>query len=292
MEAPWTAYLPLPFTKLHGLGNSYLYLDVRDHPLPEEILPALARKMADPGFGIGADGIILIDHATQAPFRMRIFNRDGSEAEMCGNGIRGFAKYLYDRGQAGKDQRIETLAGVLSIRVAREDGGVARAIAVDMGRPVFIREAIPMEGGEPGQPAVDIPLEVAGTSLGLTAVNMGNPHVVHFVSALWDRAETARVGEAVEHHPWFPQRVNFHVAEVVHPQLVRVRHWERGAGLTNACGTGACAVLVAGVLSGRLERAAAVEVPGGTLHITWAENDHVMMTGPAEQVCEGVFHLA
>lgn len=291
MEASWTAYLPLPFTKLHGLGNCYLYIDVRDRPLPEEILPELARRMADRGFGIGADGIILIDHSEQAPFRMRIFNSDGSEAEMCGNGIRGFAKYLYDRGQAGSDQSVETLAGVLHTRVVREEGGVARAIAVDMGRPVLTRGAIPMHG-EPLHQAVDMPLSAAGTNLLLTAVSMGNPHVVHFVSALWDRAETARVGEAVEHHPWFPRRVNFHVAEVVHPQLVRVRHWERGAGLTNACGTGACAVLVAGVLSGRLDRDAEVEVPGGSLHITWAKNDHVMMTGPAEQVCEGVFDIA
>ncbi|MCL8208806.1 MAG: diaminopimelate epimerase [Actinomycetia bacterium] len=291
-EADLAAVLPVPFVKLHGLGNSYLYIDGDAHPVPESLLPALARRMSDPNFGVGADGIIVVAGHPTHTAAMRIFNRDGSEAEMCGNGIRGVAKYLFDRGRAGREQRIHTRAGTIGIRVVDVDpAGRARTVAVDMGEPRLERGSLPLAVGAPDEPARDLPLEVAGERLALTAVSMGNPHVVHFVPALWDAERTARVGRLVEHHPWFPARTNFHVAEVVTPEHVRIRHWERGSGLTLACGTGASAVLVAGAVTGRLARRVRADVPGGTLELEWAADGRVRMTGPAEEICAGTFAL-
>jgi diaminopimelate epimerase len=282
--------MPVPFVKLHGLGNSYLYIDADAHPVPEPLLPVLARRMSDANFGVGADGIILVAADPAHTAAMRIFNRDGSEAEMCGNGIRGVAKYLFDRGRAGRRQEIATRAGVIGIEVVGVDRtGRARTVAVDMGVPRLNRGALPLAVGEPDEPAYDVPLEIDGEVLRLTAVSMGNPHVVHFVPALWDADRTARVGRLVEHHVWFPARTNFHVAEVVSPEHVRIRHWERGSGLTLACGTGASAVLVAGVVTGRLNRRIQAEVPGGILELEWTADGRVRMTGPAEETCSGVF---
>jgi diaminopimelate epimerase len=279
------------FTKLHGLGNSYLYIDARDGRVPEQAWPDLARLLSDRRRGVGSDGLIAVFRGQREPWRMRIWNRDGSEAEMCGNGVRGFAKYLYDRGLAGSDLVIETGAGLVRTQVTAEDNGRASEVAVDMGRPRFRRAQIPMTG-EPDAKAVEVDLPVAGGALTVTAVSMGNPHVVHFAQRLWDRVETERVGRQVEKHPWFPQHTNFHVAVVESRNRVHVRHWERGAGLTDACGTGASAVLVAGVITGRLDRTVQAELPGGVLRLSWADDAApVIMTGPAVEVLEGTFAL-
>jgi diaminopimelate epimerase len=281
---------PLPFTKLHGLGNAYLFVDARDSTRPDAVWPEVARRVSDAGFGVGSDGLILILTGRAAPFRMRIFNRDGSEAEMCGNGIRGFAKYLFDRGLAGRELTVETGAGLIRTEVSRVDAANrARTVTVDMGPPRIRRREIPMAEGNPDEPALDVALPLASGPLTVSAVSMGNPHAIHFTDRLWSPDETAAIGQAVEHHPWFPKRVNFHVAVVESPRRVRVRHWERGSGLTLSCGTGASALVAAGVLTGRLDRTVDVEVPGGELTIEWRDDDHLWMTGPAEEVLEGVF---
>jgi diaminopimelate epimerase len=279
---------PLAVVKLHGLGNSYIYMDAREMAMDEDLWPDLARLLSDPRVGIGADGLIAICRGRATPFRMRIWNRDGSEAEMCGNGIRGFAKYLFDRGLAGPELEVETGAGRIRTVVRDRHEGQARTVTVDMGPPRFRRRDLPMSGPpDETAEAVELPLEAG--PLSVTAVSMGNPHVVHFTDHLWTAEDTARIGQAVERHPAFPERTNFHVAVVESPERVRVRHWERGAGLTEACGTGAAAVVAAGVVTGRLGRRVDVLVPGGLLHLEWGTDGHLWMTGPSVQVFEGIF---
>jgi len=288
---------PVRFTKMHGLGNSYWFLDGLDDPAPaEDELPALARQASDRNFGIGSDGIILLlpPSGGDADFRMRIFNADGSEGEMCGNGIRCLARLVYDRGYTRKREiTVETAAGPIRPRLQVENGRVA-AVTVDMGRPRFRREEIPM-AGLAGEVAVEVPLEVdpgpagGGTrTFTVTALSMGNPHCVVFVDDV-DAVDLMLWGLAFERHPAFPRRVNTHFAQVLGPDEVRVRVWERGSGPTLACGTGACAVAVAAALTGRTGRRVTVRLPGGLLEIAWAEDDRVWMTGPAEYIADIVF---
>ena len=285
---------PLRLTKMHGLGNNYLFLDGLSGPVPpEDQLPALARAVSDRNFGIGSDGLILVlpPAGGEADFRMRIFNADGSEGEMCGNGIRCLARLVYDRGYTRQREfTVETAAGPIRPRL-QVDGGQVVAVTVDMGPPRLARGEIPMTGPAREQ-AVDVPLTVdPGPGAGgprtftVTAVSMGNPHCVVFVDDA-EAIDLARLGPAFEHHPAFPQRVNTHFAQVLDPGRVRVRVWERGSGPTLACGTGACAVVVAGALTGRTGRRVTVELPGGPLEIHWAEDGHVWMTGPAEYIAE------
>lgn len=282
---------PVPFVKLHGLGNCYLYVDIRDGSWAGTDWSEQARRMSDRNVGVGADGLILLTASTCAPVGMRIFNADGSEAEMCGNGLRGFVKYLYDRGEWEAGWTVETPAGVLIPEVvgATADGR-ALEIRVDMGSPRLFRPALALSE-TPEDPTLAVPLTIGGHHLRLTLVSMGNPHAVHFVDHLWDADETRAVGRLVETHPWFPGRTNFHVVEVKDRRRVAVRHWERGAGLTEACGTGAAAVAVAAALRGLTERQMLVQVPGGTLDLSWTADDHVMMTGPAVEVCTGLFAI-
>ncbi len=271
------------FTKMHGAGNDYVYVNCFEEPTPDD--PAeLARRVADRHFGVGADGLILICPSRLVDARMRMFNADGSEAEMCGNGLRCLAKYIYDHGIAAKDTlRIETAAGVLSLRLEIE-GGKARRIEVDMGQPRLEAERIPTT--LPGNPVLNAPLEVGSERLEVTCVSMGNPHCVTFVDELTDRW-VLEVGPRVEVHPRFPARVNAEFVQVISPTEVRMRVWERGSGETLACGTGAGAVCVAGVLTGRTERRIRVFLPGGDLDLHWAEDDHVYLTGPAVEVFRG-----
>lgn len=266
------------FTKMQGLGNDYLY--VYGEPVEPE---ALAVRLSDRHFGAGADGMIWISPSENADFKMRIFNADGSEAKMCGNGIRCVGKYLYDSGLCKKRRiAVETLSGARYLDMVVE-GDKAVAARVDMGVPGLEPEDLPVrcKKGEMRN------LQVAGRSF--TCVSMGNPHAVCLDGDLTD-GEVLKIGPQVENSPLFPEKVNVEFAQVLSPSRVRMRVWERGSGETMACGTGACATLVAGVLSGRCERKATLELLGGELFIEWDEKDnHVYMTGPAETVFEGEF---
>jgi len=274
----------MKFTKMHGIGNDYVYVSTFDQPAPADPV-ALARAISDRHYGVGSDGLILIGPSRRADALMRMFNADGSESEMCGNGVRCVAKFLHDRGIApGARVRVETGRGVLTLDIEAE-GGKARRVKVDMGAPILQGSDIPCT--LPGDPPLETPITVDGHSLRVTAVSMGNPHAVVFVDDVVSfPVET--VGHALERHPAFPRRVNAHFVEVIGPSEVRMRTWERGSGITLACGTGACAVCVAGVLTGRSGRAILAHLPGGDLDLAWpAVDGPVSMTGAAVEVFTG-----
>ena len=272
------------FTKMHGAGNDYVYVDCFEQPVDDPAAVALA--VSDRHFGIGGDGLILVMPSDVADVRMRMFNADGSEAEMCGNGVRCVAKYAYDHGRTtANPMTVETGGGVKTIEVILGgDGKVARA-TVDMGPPVLVPSEIPVRFD--GEKAIDIPLAVGDEQFGATCVSMGNPHAVIYVDDV-EGVELERIGPVLETHEAFPQRVNVHFVQVYHDGEVAMRTWERGSGITLACGTGASAVCVAGVLTGRSGRAILAHLPGGDLSLEWRqENDHVYMTGPAAEVFSG-----
>jgi diaminopimelate epimerase len=277
------------FTKMHGAGNDYVYVDCFAQPVPAN--PAeLARRVSDRHVGIGGDGLILILPSPVADARMQMFNADGSESEMCGNGIRCVAKYVYDHGLVRKPTlAIQTKAGILSLDLEIAEGRVCRA-RVDMGEPILepsrIPTTLPGNPALPGSPVVDAELEVAGRRLSVTCVSMGNPHCVTFVDRLTDDWVLG-VGPQIEVDPHFPRRVNAEFVEIVSPTEVRVRVWERGSGETQACGTGASAVCVAASLAGRTQRKILAHLPGGDLELDWADNNHVYLTGPAVEVFSG-----
>jgi diaminopimelate epimerase len=271
---------------MHGLGNDYVYVDVhaQDVAAPE----ALARAMSDRHRGVGSDGLILIALAgnADADARMLMFNADGTRGEMCGNGIRCVAKYVFDHGISQNNPlRIATDAGVKTLELTLGDDGKVAQIRVDMGTPGLAPDEVPMlvDGAE----VVDYPLEVDGETYVITGVSMGNPHAVAFVDDV-SAVPLERVGPLFEHHALFPERVNMHFAEVRGPGEVRMRTWERGSGITQACGTGACAVCVAGVLSERTQPTLVAHLPGGALSLEWDRTSrHVFMTGPATEVFHG-----
>ncbi|MEO1148602.1 MAG: diaminopimelate epimerase [Cyanobacteria bacterium J06638_22] len=272
----------IAFRKYHGLGNDFILLDNRHQPEPL-ITQEDAIKWCDRHFGIGADGVIFALPAQgETDYTMRIFNSDGSEPEMCGNGIRCMAKFLADletaeTGSARPNYRIHTLAGLMAPRM--EPNG---EVTVDMGMPWLLAEEIPTTLAAPGSKVIDVPLEVAEKSWQVTCVSMGNPHCITFVEDV-AAIPLETLGPQFENHPAFPKRINTEFIQVVRPDYLKMRVWERGAGATLACGTGACAALVAGVLNGKCDRSATLELPGGNLHITWNEADqHLFMTGPAE----------
>jgi len=277
------------FTKMHGAGNDYVYLDCFTESVPAD-LPGLAREISHRHFGVGADGLILIHRSECADARMQMFNADGSEAEMCGNGIRCVAKYVFDHGHCQGDQlRIETVAGVLPVQLVVANERVEQ-VRVDMGQPILDGEEIPTTWT--GSPVVNQSLSVAGHDLEVTCVSMGNPHCVVFVEQLTDEL-VLQVGPQIEQAAQFPARVNVEFVEVLSSTEVRQRTWERGSGETWACGTGACAVCVAGVLTGKTERQILNHLLGGDLQLHWAEEDqHVYMTGPATEVFQGEWPLA
>ena len=276
---------PMKFTKMHGIGNDYVYVNLFDQPAPADPA-ALAVAVSDRHFGIGSDGLILIVPSERADARMRMFNADGSESEMCGNGVRCVAKYLYDHGLARKDRvTVETGRGVLTLDLEVE-GGKARRVRVDMGAPILRAADIPTTlAGRPSGPAS--PCRCSGANSLVTAVSMGNPHAVAYVDDV-DHLAVEELGPALEHHPAFPKRVNAHFVEVLGPDEVRMRTWERGSGITLACGTGACAVCVAGVLTGSTGPRIVAHLPGGDLELQWEGAGHsVFMTGPATEVFSG-----
>lgn len=271
------------FTKMHGAGNDYVYVDCFQQPEPPDPA-ALARRISDRHFGVGGDGLILILPSSKADARMRMFNADGSESEMCGNGIRCVAKYVFDHGLCRKPElAIETGAGILVLRLEIRGGKVERA-RVDMGRPVLEAQRIPTTFA--GSPVVRVPLKVGGRTLHATCVSMGNPHCVMFVEELSDDLVLG-VGPLVERDEHFPRRVNVEFVQVLKPDEVRMRVWERGSGETLACGTGASAACVAGVLEGVTGRRVLAHLRGGDLELEWAEDDHVYLTGPAVEVFSG-----
>ncbi len=272
------------FTKMHGAGNDYVYIDCFRNPVPRD--PAgLSRVISDRHVGVGSDGLILICPSDRADARMRMFNADGSEAEMCGNGIRCVAKFLYDHGLVRKPVlTVETGRGVLTLELEMERDRVVQ-VCVDMGEPILQAAQIPTTLR--GDPPIDVPLRVEEHMLNVTCVSMGNPHCVTFVENLNDGLVLG-VGPKMERHAAFPRRTNAEFVRVESPEEVTVRVWERGSGETLACGTGACAVAVAGSLTGQTKRRITAHLPGGNLRLHWSETDnHVYLTGPAVEVFRG-----
>ena len=288
----------LDFIKMHGLGNDFVMLDCIKNPQPPEtMLSALAEKVCMRHVAVGGDGLITIarDEEGEADFRMRMWNPDGSESEMCGNGIRCFAKYLFDQGMIeARPISVATAQGLQRIEVMNGQGRNAAVtqVRVDMGAPRLLRSQIPMrlhEGNGGDGRVINSALDVNGEVFRITAVSMGNPHVVIFVDDV-ESVALKEIGLAIEHHEDFPQRTNVHFVQMIGPRKLWVRHWERGAGDTMACGTGACACVVAAALTGKLpedDRRAVTHLPGGDLEIEWAKNDRVYMTGPAMTVFQG-----
>ena len=276
---------PLPFTKMHGAGNDFVVLDGLREELPP--LEPLAARLCDRHFGIGADQLLVVRSSQAADFRMQIFNADGSQVEMCANGIRCFYKYLRDRGHTEADEiGVETLSGVVRPRWAGEG-----RVSVDMGRPVFEPARIPTTLGRGEGPVLDAPLEVGGETLAVSSVSMGNPHAVIVVKDP-DSAPVERLGPLIERHPAFPNRVNVEFVTLLAHGRIRQRTWERGTGETLACGSGACAAAVVSMLRGVVDREVIVELRGGELAIAWQGGDaHVLMTGPAAEVYTGVFPI-
>jgi len=273
----------MKFTKMHGAGNDYIYVNAMQEQVlnPSEI----AIRISDRHFGIGSDGLVLITTSDCADFGMRMFNSDGSESEMCGNATRCIGKYVFDNGLTDKQSvTLETKAGIKVLDLTVVDGKVS-TVRVDMGEPILEPVNIPMDF--PGDYAIQVPVTVRGKEYLLNGVSMGNPHAVIFTEGI-EALNLPIIGPDFEHNELFPKRTNTEFVEIIDNEHVKMRVWERGAGETLACGTGACAVLVAGVLSGALHRKAQVDLRGGTLQIEWnAENNHVYMTGDAVTVFEG-----
>ena len=273
----------LEFTKMHGIGIDYVYVNVLNQTVADPA--ALARRVSDRHFGIGSDGLVLIRPSAVADFMMDMYNSDGSQGRMCGNAIRCVAKYVYERGLTSKKKLdIETLSGVktLTLQVA---GGEVAQVTVNMGRPVFDPARIPVRWHDSRM--VEEPIAVAGRLYKLTCVSMGNPHAVTFMDQV-ENLDLQHLGPSFENHSLFPDRINTEFVQVADRQTLRMRVWERGSGETLACGTGACAALAAAVVTGRSDRRVVVRLNGGELQIEWdEERDEILMTGPAAFVFDG-----
>lgn len=279
------------FTKMHGIGNDFVMVNCLGKDGEDLLAEAQKRAifLCDRKFGIGGDGVIAVLPGHSAPFEMRMFNPDGSEAEMCGNGIRCFAKFLFDRGLTRGETHIptETGAGLLHLEITPGPDGKAAMVKVDMGEPVLVPSQVPTTLGEGDTPVVNVPLDLGSQTIYVTAVSMGNPHAVTFVDDI-KAYPIETVGPLVESHPAFPRRTNTEFIEVLSDYEINFRVWERGAAETLACGTGACGAVVACVLNGKTGRQVLVHLPGGDLDIHWSEADnHVYMTGAATEVFEG-----
>lgn len=287
------------FTKMHGNGNDYVYVNCFEEQV--DAPAALARKISDRHFGIGSDGLILICPSDKADVRMRMFNADGSEAEMCGNGIRCLAKYAYEHKLAEpgprfqipngdtypKSLKVETGNGILTLGLTADENDKVQSVCVNMGRPRLRPEDIPVK--IEGDKAINYSLEILGQRLEMTCVSMGNPHAVFFCNDIIS-VDLESLGPVIENHELFPDRTNVHFAMVNSASELTMRTWERGSGVTLACGTGACAVCAAGVLTEQTDRLCKVHLPGGDLDLNWCEEDGcVYMTGPATEVFSGEF---
>lgn len=281
----------ITFTKMHGLGNDYIYINGFDQTISDP--GALAVRLSERHRGIGSDGLVLVLPSSSADVRMRMFNPDGSEAEMCGNAIRCVGKFAAELGLVtGDSLQVETAAGLRTVRLLRRNERIEGA-TVDMGEPLLAPADIPVtlpQGMENAQRFLRVPLDLAGQTFEVSAVSMGNPHAVVVLPTLAG-LDLPRLGPALELHPLFPRKTNAEFVEVLSPTHVRMRVWERGTGETQACGTGACAVAAACFLNGLTQREVDVELPGGILHIRWdATTNHIFMTGPAQRVFDGVLY--
>ena len=275
----------MKFTKWQGIGNDFVIVNGFQEKIADYASKAI--EVCDRHFGIGADGLVIALPSDVADFRMRIFNSDGSEAEMCGNVTRCFARFVYETGLTSKTElAIETLAGIIRPKLIF-DNGVITSVCVDMGEPRLKRSEIPMVG-DPEDKAVNVPLLVDNSNFAVTCVSMGNPHCVVFVDDV-ENLDLQMFGRPIEIHPAFPRKTNVEFVQVLDRQTLRMRVWERGAGVTLACGTGACATLVAAVLNGKTDRRATLKLDGGELLIEWREDNHIYKTGPAKEVFRGEY---
>lgn len=290
----------MEFVKMQGLGNDYVYIDCFQQTVEDP--SRLAVRISDRHFGVGSDGLILVCPSETADVKMRMFNADGSEAQMCGNGIRCLAKYFYEtyRPHTADHEfsvpgqqtfpamlRVETGRGILTVGLELDEEDNVSRVCVNMGQPILKASEIPT--AIDAEEAVDLPLRVCGQEWSMTCVSMGNPHAVFFCEDL-DAIDLPVLGPLIEHHELFPQRVNVHFVKSENPTEFTMRTWERGSGITLACGTGACACAVAGVLTGRCQRIVRAHLPGGDLDINWCETDNcVYMTGPAVEVFRGIW---
>lgn len=276
----------IKFTKMHGIGNDYIYIYCMEST-PER-LSELAVEMSDRHFGVGGDGIVLICPSDKADFRMRMFNNDGSEARMCGNASRCIARYVHDHGLTDHQRiSLETLSGIKVLSLNMDADGEVGSVTVDMGEPEFTPSVIPVR--HDGERMIEVPVATSCGEVKITAVSMGNPHGVVFVDRIED-VDFDRLGPELERHHIWPDRANIEFLEIISPDEARMRVWERGTGETLACGTGACASAVAAALTGRCGRRITIHLRGGDLSIEWAENGHVLMTGSATEVFEGNYY--
>ena len=275
----------IEFVKMHGLGNDYIVIDALKQDLAKVNLKDLAQRICHRNLGVGADGTILVLRGKTHPFRMRIYNSDGSQAEMCGNGIRCLARYIYENRLSKKTkQNIETLSGPIGTEILKSKKSFL--VKVNMGRPILLKEKIPVKGNEAF--CVNQNLKIGGKVLKFTAISIGNPHAVIFV----DRFDESwqRWGKLIENHPIFPKKINVEFVKVLSRKRIQLKVWERGAGSTLACGTGACAAAVAGIMNGRLDRKLKVSFQYGQLDMEWNEkNNSISMIGPAEKICDGIY---
>ncbi|MFY4775529.1 diaminopimelate epimerase [Metabacillus sp. RGM 3146] len=280
----------LHFTKMHGLGNNYIYVNLFEENIEEAELPRLAKEVSNIYTGIGSDGLILICPSEKAPVKMRIFNSDGSEGKNCGNGLRCVAKYVYSHQMVyEKKFQIETLSGLVEAEVHVEDGYV-REVTVDMGMPRLLKSELPMEGNQESQTIAE-KMIFDGTEYQATALSMGNPHIIFYKENI-EEAPVTTLGPIVEKDARFPEGINVEFVQVVKEDEMHFRVWERGSGVTQACGTGACAAVVSSVLNGYSKRGkdTTVHLAGGDLVINWTEEGSVLMKGPAETICEGIYY--
>lgn len=282
----------MKFTKMHGCGNDYVYVNGMEEVIEEEKKPELVRQMSDRHFGVGSDGVIFINSSDEADFEMEMWNADGTRGEMCGNGIRCVAKYVYDNGLTDKTELSIVSAGQIKYLVLQVKDGKVLTAKVNMGKPVFTPAEIPVmmpEGAEKMESAINVPIVVNGEEYHMTCVSMGNPHTVIFLNDV-SGLEIEKLGPCFENHERFPKRVNTEFVKVIDRTHVEMRVWERGSGETLACGTGSCATVAACVLNGLTDTAVTVKLLGGELLIEWdQETDLIYMTGPASTVYEGEY---
>lgn len=280
----------MKFTKMHGCGNDYIYVDGAREIIPAERKSEVVKFLSDRHFGIGGDGVIFINPSDVADFEMEMYNMDGSRSEMCGNGIRCVGKYVYDHGLTRKTSlSIVSCGKIKYLELTVEDGRVTK-VRVNMGSPVLEATEIPVVAKQ--SPVVDTPITVDGREYRMTCVSMGNPHAIVYVDEMIDDETMAKIGPLFEHHERFPRRVNTEFVKVLDRERVQMRVWERGTGETLACGTGACAVTVASILNGLTEDGITVELLGGNLEIFWDRKENVVyMTGPATTIFEGEIEI-
>ncbi len=284
--------MELKFSKMHGIGNDFILIDDRKKEISGyKEYKNLAEKLCERHFGIGADGLIVLNESEKNDFQFRIFNHYGREPEMCGNGIRCFSKYIYEKKITTKTKlHIETLAGIIIPELSINEYGLVQNITVDMGEPILKAKEIPFISEEDEAIYEKIEVKSFGTVY-LTAVSMGNPHAVIFVDDI-EKINLHKIGPLIENHIYFPEKTNVEFIEIISKDEIIMKVWERGAGETLACGTGACASLVAGVLNSKLNNSAVIHLPGGDLNITWnRDNNHIYKSGPAEFSFEGILQI-